>query len=244
MNPVLREHLTLTFNEGHGLPAHLYPLGYLALVEFLLLTPMFLDTQMWSGSGSLLKICASLAVVLTVYFTLRAANRVYAPSRFKPLKYWLHERGYPVGVVARGQVAFLFAHVASAMLLIAPLLLWAGAISHTPPASLGATLALIPFYAVCYGVWGLAVLALLEREIEVRELVTRGFTVLILIIAMVVYLPLNPVVYVLAVAGVTEPVRFSVAGVDWPPGVANLSFHLAYGTAGFVAHRWALARVP
>ena len=242
MNPVLREQLTVCFNEGHGLPAHLYPLGILALVEFLLLTPSFLDTQMWSGAGSLLKNCASLAVVLTIYFTLRAANRVYAPSRFKPLKYWLHERGYPVGVVARGQAAFLCAQVASSVLLIAPLLVWAGAISHTPPASLVATLALIPFYAVCYGVWGLAALALLEGEIEIREVVTRVFTVLILIIAMIVYLPLNPIVYVLAVAGDAEPARFSIVGADWPPDVANLSFHLAYGAAGFVAHRWALAR--
>jgi hypothetical protein len=244
MNPVLREQLTIGFSEGHVLPAHLYPLGLLALVEFLFLTPTFMDAQMWSGAGSLLKICASLAVVLTVYFTLRAANRVYAPSRFKPLKYWLHERGYPVGVVARGQAAFLFAQAATSVLLIAPLLVWAGAISHTPPATLAATLALIPFYAVCYGVWGLAALALLEGQFVECELATRGFTVVVLLIAMVVYFPLNPVVYVLAVAGVTDPVRFSIAGADWPPDVANLSFHLAYGAAGFVAHRWALARVP
>jgi hypothetical protein len=243
MNPVLREQLTVCFGEGHGLPAHLVPLGFLALVEFLLLTPTFLDAQMWRGAGSLLKLCAALAVVLTIYYTLRATNRVYAPSRFKPLRYWLRERGYPVGVVARGQAAFLFMQVASSVLLIAPLLVWAGAISHTPPASLAATLALIPFYAVCYGVWGLAALALLEGEIEGRELATRGFTVVVLLIAMIVYFPLNPVVYVLAVAGIAEPVRFSVAGADWPPGVANLSFHLAYGAAGFVAHRWALARV-
>ena len=244
MNPVLREHLTVCFSEGHGLSAHLYPLGLLALAEVLLLTPMYLDSQMWSGSGSLLKNCAALAVVLTVYYTLRAANRVYAPSRFKPLKYWLHERGYPVGVVARGQAAFLFAQVASAVLLIAPLLLWAGAISHTSPATLIATLALIPFYAVCYGVWGFAALALLEGELVERELATRGFTVLVVLIAMLVYLPLNPVAYILAVAGDAEHTRFSIAGADWPPDVANLSFHLAYGAAGFVAHRWALARVP
>lgn len=242
MNPVLHEQFKVFIGEGHGLPAYLYPLGYLALVEFLLLTPMFLDTQMWSGSGSLLKICAACAVVLTVYFTLRAANRMYAPSRFKPLRYWLHERGYPVDVVARGQTAFLFAQVASSMLLLAPLLVWAGAISRTPPASLAATLVLIPFYALCYGVWGLAGLALLESELEGRELMTRGFTVLVLVIAMIVYLPLNPVVYVLAVAGLAEPVRFGIAGAHWSPDVANLSFHFAYGAAGLVAHRWALAR--
>lgn len=243
MNPVLQDHLKVFFSEGHGLPAYLIPLGILALVEFLLLTPTFLDAQWWTGAGSLLKLCAALAVVLTVYYTLRAANQAYAPSRFKPLKYWLRERGYPVGVVARGQTTFLLMQAASSLLLIAPLLVWAGAVSHTPPASLAATLALIPFYAVCYGVWGLAALALLESEVEARELATRGITAVVLLIAMVVYFPLNPVVYVLAVAGVAEPVRFSIAGLDWPPGIANVSFHLAYGAAGFVAHRWALERV-
>lgn len=242
MNPVLREQLAICFKEGHGMPAQLYPLAYLALVEFLLLTPMFLSTQMWSGAGSLFRVCAALAVVLTVYYTLRAANRAYAPSRFKPLEYWLGERGYPVGVVARGQTAFLFAQVGILMLLIAPLLLWAGAISHTPPAALAAALALIGFYAVCYGVWGLAVLAWYKGEVENRELITRCFTVAVLVIAMLVYFPLNPVVYALAVAGVIEPTRFSVVGADWPPGIANLCFHLAYGAAGFAAHRWALER--
>lgn len=243
MNPVLHEQLKVFISEGHGLQAYLYPLGCVALVEFLLLTPTFTDAQAWNSAGSLLKLCAVFALVLTVYFTLRAATRAYAPSRFKPLQYWLRERGYPVGVVARGQTAFLFAQAGGSLLLIAPLLVWAGAISHTPPASLAATLALIPFYAVCYGVWGLAALALLERDIEVREMAAWGFTVLVLLIAMVVYFPLNPVVYMLAVAGIAEPVRFSVAGANWSPGIANISFHVAYGAAGLVAHRWALAQI-
>jgi hypothetical protein len=242
MNPVLHEHLKIFVSEGHGLPTYLYPLGFVALIEVLLLTPMFLDTQMWSGSGGLLKTCAVSALVLVVYFTLRTANRIYAPSRFNPLKYWLRERGYPVGVVARGQTTFLVVQAASCALLIAPLLLWAGAISHTPAASVAATLVLIPFYAVCYGVWGLAGVALLEGELEIREVVTSSFTVLVLVIAMIVFLPLNPVVYLLAVAGVTEPARFSIVGADWSPGVANIAFHLAYAAAGLAAHRWALER--
>ncbi|MBM3341408.1 MAG: hypothetical protein FJY56_04770 [Betaproteobacteria bacterium] len=243
MNAVLHEHVTVFFSQRHGLPALFYPLGLLALIEFLLLTPMFLDAQAWRGAGSLFKLCAAIAVVLTIYFTLRAANLAYAPERFKPLKYWLHERGYPVGVVARGQVSFLLVHAAATLLLIVPLLVWAGAISHTPPAALAATLALIAFYTVCYGVWGLAGLALCEREVDTREMVSRGFTVLLMVIAMLVYFPLNPIVYVLAVASATEPGRFSIAGVDWPPAVANIAFHLAYGAAGLAAHRWALARL-
>ncbi len=243
MNPVLREHLGIFFREGQGLPALLYLLGILGLAEFLLLTPPYLGTQMWSGTGSLFKICASLAVVLTAYFALRAANREYAPARFKPLCYWLRERGYPVGVVARGQAAFLCAQVASSMLLIAPLLMWAGAISRTPPASLAATFVLIPFYALCYSVWGLVALALRERAPDSREPMIRGFTVMVVVVAMIVYLPLNPVVHILAVAGAEDPPRIGIFGAHGPPGVVNLCFHFAYGAAGFIAHRWALARI-
>jgi len=243
MNPVLREHLGVFFRERHGLPAQLYLLGILGLVEFLLLTSPYLGKQMWSGSGNLLKICAAVAAILTAYFALRTANREYAAARFKPLDYWLRERGYPVGVVARGQAAFLMVQIASSLLLVLPLLLWAGAISRTPPAALVATLALIPFYAVCYGVWGLVALALRENAPDSREPLIRCFTILVVVIAMMIYLPLNPVVYLLAVAGIDDPARVGLVGAQWSPAVANLSFHLAYGAAGFIAHRWALARV-
>ena len=239
---MLREHLEVSFRDGHGLPPCFYLLGLLALVEFLLLTPPFLGTQMWSGAGHLLKVCASLAALLTAYFALRVANREYAPSRFKLLDYWMRERGYPAGVVARGQVYFLLTHVACSVLLILPLLVWAGAISHTPPAALAATLALIPFYALCYGIWGLAALALWEGKLEERERWVRGFLFLVILAAMPVYLPLNPVVYLISVAGVESPFRFGFVGTAWSPDVANIAFHIALGGAGLAVHRWALAR--
>jgi hypothetical protein len=76
----------------------------LALVEFLALYMATLGAQMWSGPGDLFKICSSTAVLLIVYFALRAANREYAPGRFKPLEHWLRDGGQSAGVVAEGPV--------------------------------------------------------------------------------------------------------------------------------------------
>ena len=106
MNPVLRENLEVLFGEGHVLTVYFYLLIFLAPVEFIALYTQSLGEQMWRGPGSLLKVCASAAVVLIVYFALRLANQEYAPERFKPLGQWLREarRGMPVGVVARGRV--------------------------------------------------------------------------------------------------------------------------------------------
>ncbi len=243
MNPVLRESLEVFFGEGHGLPAYFYLLIILAPVEFLSLGTPFLGAQTWSGAGNLFKVCSSIAVVLIIYFAVRVANQEYAPSRFKPLEHWLRDSGQPAGVVARGQAAFLVVHIACSLLLSAPLLIWAAAIAHAPPAVLAATLALIPFYAFCYGVWGLVALVLWEGEPESREVGIRCFIGFVVVASMVVYLPLNPVAYLLAVLGREELAPLSIAGVKWSADSVNLGFHLVLGGAGLAAHRWALDEV-
>ncbi len=184
MNPVLRENLEVFFSEGHVLTVYFYLLIVLAPVQFLALYPQSLGEQMWRGSGNLLKVCASTAVVLIVYFALRVANQEYAPGRFKPLEHWLRDGSHAVGVVARGRSAFLVVHIVCSLLLSAPLLIWAAAISRTPLASLAATLALIPFYALCYGVWGLVASVLWERETETREFLIRCFTFFVVVAAL------------------------------------------------------------
>ncbi|MCC7483555.1 MAG: hypothetical protein IT529_01075 [Burkholderiales bacterium] len=244
MNPVLREHLEVSFGEGRGLPAYFHVLAGLALIQFLALCTPFLGVQVWSGAGHLLTVCASLAVLLVLYCTLRVANREYAPSRFRTVEYWVRERGESPGTVARGEVAFLAVHAAGATLLVAPLLAWAAAIAHVPAPALAAILALIPFYALCYGVWGLVVLALWEHDADAREVIVRSFVVGALIAPMALYLPLNPVAYVFALAGQQAPAALGLAaGLEWPPGIANIVFHLALGGTGLAAHRWALGRV-
>ena len=242
MNPVLRESLEVFIGEGHGLPVYFYLLIILAPVEFLSLYLPSLDAQMWSGSGNLFKVCSSAAVLLIVYFALRVANQEYAPWRFQPLKHWLRDSGQPAGVVAKGQVAFLIVHIVCSLLLSAPLLIWAAAIARAPLAGLAATLALILFYALCYGVWGLVTLVLWERQPESRQVIIRCFFFLVAVASLLVYLPLNPVAYLLAVLGRQELTPLSIAGVKWSANTVHFGFHLVLGGVGLAAHRWALKR--
>ncbi len=243
MNPVLRENLEAFLGEGHGLPAYFYLLIILAPVQFLSLSTPILGEQIWSGSGNLLKVCSSIAVLLIVYFALRVANQEYAPLRFKPLEHWLRDSGQPAGVVARGQVAFLVVHIVCSLLLSAPLLIWAAAIAHAPPADLAATLALISFYALCYGVWGLVASVLWEGKTQDREFIVRCFIFFVAVAALVVYLPLNPVVYLLAVLERQELAPLRIAGVNWSADSVHFAFHLVLGGCGLIAHRWALERI-
>ena len=242
MNPVLRESLRVFFVEGHGLPVYFYLLATLAPVEFLALYMPTLGAQMWTGPGNLFAILSSVAVLLIAYFAMRVANQEYAPRRFKPLEHWLREGGLSVGVVVEGRVAFLCVNIVFLLLLAAPLLIWAAAIAHVPLAGLAATLALIPFYAFCYGVWGLVALVLWESEPDNRELAVRCFIGLVLVAALAVYLPLNPVIYLLAIAGQRELEPFTLAGANWSADGFHLGFHLAFGAAGLVAFHQALRR--
>jgi hypothetical protein len=243
MNPVLRENLEVFFGEGHVLTVYFYLLIVLAPVEFGSLYSQSLGEQMWRGSGSLFKVCASTAVLLIVYFAARVANQEYAPGRFKPLEHWLRDGSRAVGVVARGRVAFLLVHIVCLLLLSAPLLIWAAAISRTPLPGLTATLALIPFYALCYGVWGLVASVLWEGGMEHREFIIRCFIFFVVVAALVVYLPLNPVAYLLAVLERQELAPLSIAGVNWSADSVHFAFHLALGGAGLAVHRWALKRI-
>lgn len=240
MNPVLREGLDVFFVEGRGFPAYFYLLIILAPVEFLSLYMPTLGEQMWSGPGNLFKNCSSVAVLLIAYFAMRVANQEYAPGRFKPLEHWLREGGLSVGAVVEGRVLFLVVNIVCLLILSAPLLIWAAAIARAPLAGLAATLALIPFYAFCYGVWGLVALVLWEREPDNRELAVRCFIGFVVVISLVVYLPLNPVIYMLAIVGQQEPP--SITAVTWPADSVHFGFHLVLGAAGLAAYRWALAR--
>jgi hypothetical protein len=243
MNPVLRENLAVFFGERHVLTVYFYLLIVLAPVEWGALYTQSLGEQMWRGSGSLLKVTASAAVLLIVYFAFRVANQEYAPERFKPLEHWLRTGSRAVGVVARGRFAFLAVHVAGLTLLSAPLVVWAAAISRTPLSGVVATLALIPFYGLCYGVWGLVASVLWERNTEHREFIIRCFILFVVVAALLAYLPLNPIVYLFAVLGRQELAPLTIAGVSWSADTAHFAFHLVLGGAGLAAHRWALKRI-
>jgi len=240
MNPVLRENLEVFFGEGHVLTVYYYLLIILAPVGFIWFYTSSLGEQMWKGSGDLFEVCSVTALLLIVYFALRVANREYAPGRFKPLEHWLRDDRRAAGVVARGRVAFLLVHIVGLLLLSAPLLVWAAAISRTPLPDLAASLALISFHAFCYGVWGLVASVVWERETESREFIIRGFILFVVVVALVVYLPLNPVIYLLAVLERHELEPLSIAGMKWSAHSVHFGFHLVLGGAGLAAHRWVL----
>jgi hypothetical protein len=240
MNPILRENLDILFEERHVLIIYFYLLAFLTPVAFGTLYTQSLGEQMWRGSGLLLKVCASTAMVLIVYFALRLANQEFAPERFKPLEQWLRDGRQMVGVVARGRLAALVVHISCLTLLSAPLLAWAAAISHTPLNGLVLTLALIPFYALCYGVWGLVTSVLWQGETASREFLVRLLVLIVVVAALAVYLPLNPVIYLWTILGREEAAPFGVAGFTWPAGTLHFAFHLVLGGSGLLAHRWLL----
>jgi len=243
-NPVWRESLDIYFDEGHGFQVYFYMLVILAPLEFLSLYVPSLDVQMWSGSASLFKVSVTAALLLMVYFTLRVANQEFAPWRFKRLKHWLRDQALPAAAVSRGQVRFLWVHVGLSLVLCAPLLLWAGAIARTPAALIALTLLLLPFYAMSYGVWGLATLALWERSIESRQVFIRSFFVCLVFLSALFYLPLNPVAFVLALLSRQELPPLALFGGPWSGATIHLAFHFLVGAAGYAVHRWALAREP
>lgn len=241
-NPVWREAVQIYLAEGHGFAVYIYLLIILVPVEFLSLYLPSLDAQMWSGSASLFKVCAVTTLLLIVYFALRVANQEFAPWRFKTLKYWLRDQGASAAKVARGQVDFLLSHCIFSLLLCAPLLVWAGAISRTPLDRVLATLGLLLFYAVSYGVWGLAALVLWERRVESRQVFIRCFFVSSVLLSALFYLPLNPVAYLLAYLGRQELPPLVFFGWPWPAPVVHFVFHIMLAAAGLAVHRWALGR--
>lgn len=241
-NPVWRESVQVYFGEGHGIAVYFYILSILAPVEFLSLYIPTLDTQQWTGSASLFKVSAVTALLLLVYFAMRVANQEFAPWRFKPLRHWLRTESQPASAVSRAQISFLVIHVGISLALCLPLLLWAGAIARTPALNLAVTLALLPFYALTYGIWGLATLAFWERQIESRQVFIRSFFVCLVILSALFYLPLNPVAFVLAFLGRQELPPLYLFGSEWRGITVHLAFHCALGAAGYGAYRWALRR--
>ena len=241
-NRLLRESLEIYFSQGHGFVVYFYLLIILAPIEFLSLYLPSLDTQMWSGSASLFKVCALTALLLTMYFALRVANQEFVSWRFQPLKRWTRDHGQPIRTLAQGQLAFLSLHSAFSLLLCAPFLIWAAAIARTALWSVAVTLLLLLFYMLAYGVWGLFSLVLWERRAETRQVFIRCFLIALFIATALIYLPLNPAAFLLAYLSGEEMAPLALAGVHWPATVVHFAAHLLLGGAGLAAHRWALRR--
>lgn len=243
MNPVLRENRAVLFDGGHVLAIYYYLVILLASIAFGALYSQSLGEPMWRGSRLLLKVCATAVLVLISYFALRLANQEYAPEGFQPLGHWLRDGRRPLGNVARGRELSLLVHVLCLVLLSTPFLAWAAAISRTPLPNTAATFAMIPFYALCYGVWGLVASALWEVTRESREFAARLFIFIVIVAALAIYLPLNPVIYLLAVIGGESLAPLGIAGSKLSAGTLHFAFHFVLGGAGLIAHRRALQRI-
>jgi hypothetical protein len=241
-NPVLGESMAVFFGEGHGFAVYFYLLIILAPVEFLALYLPSLDAQMWSGSASLFKVCSVTALLLIAYFGLRVANQEFAPWRFLTIRRWVREQGLTSATIGQGQLGFLIAHVALSVFLCAPLLIWAAAIARTSPARVVGALLLVLFYALSYSVWGLVTLVLWERRFETRQVFIRCFFFSLVLLSALVYLPLNPVAFLLAYLGRQELEPLTVMSVKWSAAVVHFVFHLFLGGLGLATYAWALKR--
>jgi len=241
-NPILRESLDIFFTEGHGFAVYFYILVILAPVEFLSLYLPSLDAQMWSGSASLFKVTAVTALLLTIYFGLRVANQEFASWRFQTLKRWTRENGQSIAAIAQGQLTFLSLHVGLSVLLCAPLLIWAAAIARTPFSIVAVTFLLMFFYAWGYSIWGLFALILWERRAESRQVFIRSFFFTLTILSLLVYLPLNPVAFLLGILSRQEFPPLTIAGSKWPAATVHFAVHLLFIGVALLAHRWALRR--
>jgi hypothetical protein len=240
--PVWREHYDILMREGHGYAVYFYILAVLAPVEFLSLYLPSLDAQRWSGAASLFRVCSATALLLVSYFALRVANQEFAPWRFRPLKSWIRDSGLSAVSVARGQLAFLAFHAALSVFLCAPLLVWAGAIARTPVGKIAVTHGLLLFYALVYGVWGLLALSLWERRPETRQVFIRCFFFVVALLSALVFLPANPIAFLLAFLSEQPLPSLKVGAVEVQGNQFHLAFHLLLGSAGAAAYFMSMRR--
>ena len=242
LGPVFREGIEIYLAEGHGFAAYFYLLILLAPAVFLSLFLPSLDAQVWVGPAQLFKLSSVAAMILIVYFSLRVANQEFAPWRFRPLKRWLLDEKLSRSEMVGAQLAVFLLHVAVFVLLSSPLLVWAGAIARAPAGSVLSVFLLLLFYALAYGVWGLAALALWERRFETRQVFVRSLFIGSVFLSAALYLPLNPVAFLLSYLGERAMAPLSLWGWQWPASAVHFLFHIFLLGSGLLTYRWALRR--
>jgi hypothetical protein len=214
----------------------------LAPVIFLTLFLPSMDTQAWIGPAQVFKVSSIAAMLLIVYFSLKVANQEFAPWRFAALRRWLVDDNVSPAAMARAHLAVLSLQISLLILLAAPLLVWAGAIARVPALSIVAVFALIFLYALVYGVWGLAALALWERKIETRQVFVRAFFIVAMFVSAAVYLPLNGIAFLLAFLGERELARLNLLGWQLPGSAVHWVFYALLLGTGLWTYRFGLRR--
>jgi hypothetical protein len=240
---IFNEGIRLYLVEGRALSAPAYLLLFLGLVQCLMLFFPSIELQGWTGAAQLFKVSAIAALVLLPYFTVRLANQEYDSWRFVSLKSYFQEHGLSWREVAGGQLALLLFFAASLLLVSAPLLAWAGAISRVSPATIFAVLFLLWAYGCVVGVWGLVGVALWEHQAETRQVFARCMLGCLLFLSALLYLPLSPVAFLLALSAEAQ---FPAPGAAWQrvlsPVWAHFGFWFAVLCLGLWSHSAALRR--
>jgi hypothetical protein len=239
---VFDEGVEIHIAEGHGFAAYFYLLILFVPIVFLALFLPALDAQVWIAPAAFFNVSSVAAMILIAFFTLRVANQEFAPWRFVPLRRRLVEEHIRAVEVALGQLCLLGLQIAVFILLAAPLLVWAGAIARVPAVKILAVFVLLFFYALAYGVWGLAAAASWGRKLEVRQVFIRAFFISAMIFTAVWYLPLNPVAFLLSYLGDKQTAPLLLLGRRWAPGAAHFLFHFFLLGAGLAAYYRALRR--
>jgi len=241
-NPIFQEGVQVYLFEGRGFEAYFYFLVILAPIEFLAIFIPSLDPQTWTGPVHLFRVSSVAALILVVYLGLRIANQEFVPWRFLPLKHWLHQEKLNIFTVGLAQLSVLCLQLLIFLLLSAPLLIWAGAISRVTPRSLLFTFLLLFFYGLSYCVWGLVTAALWERRLDTRQAFLRSFIVCLVIFSALFFPPLNPVVFLLSYLGREETVPVILWGHRWSALAIQFLFHLLLLGSGLTAYGWVLSK--
>ncbi len=243
-NPLFLEGVHIYLGEGQGFMVYFFYLVILALLQFLALVLPVGDPQFWLGPAYLFKFSSVAALLLMVYFGLRLANQEFVPWRFQPLKHWFREEEVQASKMVLGQILLLCLHVLIFILLSLPLLGWAGAVARAPMSSIMSTLLLLFFYSMTYGIWGLVALALWENKIDSRRIFIRWLYVCLVLLSGLLYLPLNPVAFLLHHLGGLElgaPLDLWEWRLKAP--VAHFLFHFCLLASSFLLYWWALKRL-
>jgi len=242
-NPVLQEGIQVYFIEGRGFVVYAVYLALVALLQGLVLFLPAGDPRIWMGPAYLFKVTAVGVLVLLLYFIVRSANQEFASWRFRSLTRWFKEERLGAGAVAAGQIAVLVLQASVFLVLALPLLAWAGAIEGTPLSSMVATGALLFFYALVYGGWGLFAVVFWDHSQDSRRVFVRCFLVCLLLVSGLLYLALNPVAFLLRELEGLELLPLSVGHWTLEGATVHGVFHGLLFIGGFGLYGWALKRV-
>jgi len=125
-------------------------------------------------------------------------------------------------------------------ILCIPPLVWAGAIARVHGASVLSTLIFILFDSLSYSVWGLASATIWEDRVESRQIFIRCVFVSWFFLSLLIYLPLNPVAFLLFHLGSLE--LGAPFGWGWQGSVTatHILFHLLLLVSGLLVYGHAM----